>query len=160
MLCYRSLRTPLLCGPPSACLTPLILPYLVAALPFARLSSRVDYASLLEISHRSWYQIVGYPGDLVFFNSSRHLFPPVDCNEGCLEIMNSTECCQFDKKRSITSEDHTRWSCMLELSTAAKGLISGGAYTSTGIHAAAGVLLRICTQQNQTSTASAPFERV
>ena len=71
----------------------------------APLSSLVDHARLLGVSRRSWYNIVAYPGDLVFYNSGRHLFSPVEWNEGCWS-MNSAGCCEIDKKnRPITSGD-------------------------------------------------------
>ena len=65
--------------PPRSCLTRW-LPSL------APLSSRVDYTRLLGVSRRPWHQIVGCPGDLVFYNLARHLFSPVEWNEGCWRV--------------------------------------------------------------------------
>ena len=68
------------------------------------------------------------PVILVCYNSARHLFSPVEWNEGCWRT-NSAECCGFDKKnRPITSEDiiqggRTCSDCLL----LQQGLISGGA---------------------------------
>ena len=52
----------------------------------APLSSPVDYTRPLRVSRGSWYQIVGYPGDLVFYRSARRLFSPVEWNEGCWRV--------------------------------------------------------------------------
>ena len=103
-MCFRFLPTPLLCGPPSACSTPSVLPHSVAtfscpSLFAGRLHAPSQGIAPFLVPDRWISRRLG----VLRFGTS---FVFADGMKVVVESINSVECCKYDKKtRPITSED-------------------------------------------------------